>query len=133
MIYNRLHIKTIHSVFLTVLVIMLFYSCEEKQLEPIKLSKGKPDPVSDVIVMPAAGGAVLSFKLPADDDVLAVKAVYTISNGRQRESITSLYGDYVKIEGYNDTNEHEALLYTVSRSQELSDPVLVKFTPMESH
>lgn len=132
MIYNRLHIKTIHSVFLTVLVIMLFYSCEEKQLEPINISKGKPDPVSDVIVMPAAGGAVLSFKLPADDDVLAVKAVYTISNGRQRESITSLYGDYVKIEGYNDTNEHEALLYTVSRSQELSDPVLVKFTPMES-
>lgn len=122
--------KTIH--LLLVLVALLFSSCDEKQLEPINVSKGKPAPVSDVVVMWAPGGAVLSFKLPADDDVLAVKAVYTLTNGRQRESVTSFYGDNLKIEGYNDMIEHEALLYTVSRTQELSDPVPVRFTPLES-
>lgn len=123
--------KAIH-LLLAILVSLLFFACEEKQLEPINESKGKPAPVSDVVVMYAPGGAILSFKLPPDDDVLAVKAVYTLSNGKVRESITSFYGDNLKIEGYNDTNEHEALLYTVSRSQELSDPLLVKFTPQES-
>jgi len=123
--------KAIH-LLLAILVSLLFFACEEKQLEPINESKGKPAPVSDVVVMYAPGGAILSFMLPPDDDVLAVKAVYTLSNGKVRESITSFYGDNLKIEGYNDTNEHEALLYTVSRSQELSDPLLVKFTPQES-
>ncbi len=131
MIHNRFHMKAIH-VLLTVLVTLLVYSCEEKRLEPINESKGKPTPVSDVVVMYAPGGAIISFKLPADDDVLAVKAVYTLSNGQQREAITSFYGDNIRIEGYNDTKEHEALLYTISRSQVLSDPVLVKFTPQES-
>lgn len=131
MIHDRFHMKAI-DLLLAVLVALFFYSCEEKQLEPINESKGKPAPVSDVVVMYAPGGAIISFKLPADDDVLAVKAVYTLSNGQKREAITSFYGDNILIEGYNDTNEHEALLYTVSRSQVLSDPVLVKFTPQES-
>ncbi len=128
MIHNRFHMKATQLLF-AVLVSLIFFSCEEKQLEPINISKGKPAPVSDVVVMYAPGGAILSFKLPPDDDVLAVKAVYKLSNGKVRESITSFYGDNLKIEGYNDTNEHEVLLYTVSRSQELSDPLLVKFTP----
>ncbi len=131
MTHNRLYMKAIH-LLLAVLVALMFSSCEEKRLEPINESKGKPSPVSDVMVMYAPGGAIISFKLPADDDVLAVKAVYTLTNGQQRESITSYYGNNIRIEGYNDTNEHEALLYTISRSQVLSDPVLVKFTPQES-
>lgn len=130
MIYNQFYMRTIH-LLLTVLVI-LFSACEEKKLEPIDISKEKPSPVSDVVVMWAPGGAIISFKLPKNDDILGVKAVYTLTNGKQRESVTSFYGDNLKIEGYNDTEEHEALLYTISRSQVLSDPVLVKFTPLES-
>lgn len=127
---NQFYMKVIH-LLLTVLVVLLF-ACEEKQLEPINVSKEKPGPVGNTVVMWAPGGAIISFSLPADDDILGVKAVYTLTNGKQRESVTSFYGDNLKIEGYNDTNEHEALLYTISRSQVLSDPVLVKFTPLES-
>ncbi len=122
--------KKIQFLF-AVLVISLF-ACEEKKLEPINESTEKPGPVTDIVVMWAPGGAIISFKLPADDDVLGVKAVYTLTNGKQMESVTSFYGDNLTIDGYNDTDEHEALLYTISRSQQLSDPVLVKFTPQES-
>jgi hypothetical protein len=31
------------------------------------------------------------------------------------------------IDGYNDTDEHEALIYTINRAREMSDPVPVKF------
>lgn len=110
MIHDRFHMKAI-DLLLAVLVALFFYSCEEKQLEPINESKGKPAPVSDVVVMYAPGGAIISFKLPADDDVLAVKAVYTLSNGQKREAITSFYGDNILIEGYNDTNEHLSLIH----------------------
>lgn len=130
MIHNQFYMKAIH-LLLAVLVMFLF-ACEEKKLEPINTSTEKPGPVTDVVVMWAPGGAIISFKLPANDDILGVKAVYTLTNGKQRESVTSFYGDNLKIEGYNDMNEHEALLYTISRSQVLSDPVAVKFTPLES-
>ncbi|MDR2040110.1 MAG: DUF4959 domain-containing protein [Bacteroidales bacterium] len=113
-------------------LMFLFLSCTEKKLDPINSSTGKPAPVSDVQAEPIPGGALVSFTVPQDDNVLSVKAIYTLTNGTQREAITSFYGNNLKIEGYNDVSEHEALLYTVSRAQELSEPVSVKFTPQES-
>ena len=113
-------------------VMLMFFSCQEKKLEPINAFTGKPDPVSDAKATSTPGGAIISFVVPIDADVLAVKAVYTTTTGKQREAITSFYGGSLTLEGYNDTDEHEALLYTVSRAQELSDPVSVKFTPLES-
>ncbi|MDR1667264.1 MAG: DUF4959 domain-containing protein [Bacteroidales bacterium] len=120
--------KTVYFTCLT----FLLCSCTEKQLEPINTSKDKPSQVSDTRSERIPGGAVISFVLPQDDNVLAVKAVYTLTNGQERESIVSFYGNSLTLEGYNDTLEHEALLYTVSRAQVLSDPVPVKFTPLES-
>jgi hypothetical protein len=38
----------------------------------------------------------------------------------------------VTIDGYNDTDEHEALIYTINRAREMSDAVTVKFRPGES-
>ncbi len=110
----------------------LCFSCNEKELEPINSSTGIPAQVSDIEVESIAGGAIISFVVPKDNNMLSVKAVYTISNGSKRESITSFYGNSLKVEGYNDTLEHEVLLYTISRSQELSEPVSVKITPLES-
>jgi hypothetical protein len=110
----------------------LFFSCTEKKLEPFNSASGKPEPVTDVSVEHIPGGAVISFVIPRDENVLSVKAVYTLTNGTKRESVTSFYGNSLKIEGYNDVSEHEALLYTVSRAQELSDPLPVKFTPLQS-
>jgi hypothetical protein len=110
----------------------LFFSCAEKQLEPINTSKGKPAPVEVIDIKPVAGGATIFFKIPQDEDVLSVKAVYTITNGKQLEAVTSFYGNSLTLEGYNDLAEHEALLYTVSRAQVLSDPVPANFTPLAS-
>ena len=111
---------------------LMFFSCQERKLEPISASKGKPEPVSDAVATPAPGGAVISFVVPKDADILCVKAVYTTTGGKRREVSASFYGNSLTLEGYNDTDEHEALLYTVSRAQVLSDPVPVRFTPLES-
>ncbi len=110
----------------------LLFSCTEKELNPINSPKGKPAPVTDVKTESIPGGAIVSYVIPKDNDVLSVKAVYTLTSGKQREVSTSFYDNQIVIEGYDDTDEHEALLYTVSRAQELSDPVAVRFTPEES-
>jgi hypothetical protein len=110
----------------------LLFSCTEKELEPINQSKGKPGVVTETEVTPIAGGAVVYYRIPETSDLLAIKAVYTITNGQKREAIASYYDNHLILDGFADTLQHEALIYAVNRVQELSDPVMVQFTPLES-
>lgn len=115
-----------------ILLLLVFSSCSEKELSPISGSLGKPGIVTDVTVEPSAGGATISYKIPNSEDLLAVKCVYTLSDGRENEVMASYYENKLLIQGYNDTLEHTVTLYAVNRAQELSDPVEVKFNPLES-
>jgi hypothetical protein len=111
---------------------LFFSSCDEKELNPVNPSTGKPAPVTDIKMESIPGGAIVSYVVPRDNDVLSVKAVYTLTNGKQRESIASFYENHLIVEGFDDLREHEVLLYTISRAQELSDPVSVRILPLES-
>ena len=122
--------KTKYLSFL--LLLLVFSSCSEKELAPISGSLGKPGIVTDVTVEPSAGGATISYKIPNSEDLLAVKCVYTLSDGKENEVMASYYENKLLLQGYNDTLEHTAVLYAVNRAQELSDPVEVKFYPLES-
>jgi hypothetical protein len=123
--------KKIYLCFL-IGITLLFASCYEKTLDPISESSGKPGGITEITATPIAGGVIVSYRIPSSSDVLAVKAVYTLTNGEKRESSASFYNSQLEIIGYKDVLEHEALFYTISRSQELSDPVSVKFTPLKS-
>jgi hypothetical protein len=110
----------------------LCFSCTDKTLEPITPSSGKPGTVTEVKAVSSPGGAIISYRIPNDRDILLVKAIYTLSTGKTYEITASFYESSLTIVGFNDTVEHEALLYTVNRAQEMSDPVQVKFTSLES-
>lgn len=115
-----------------IVLILAFFSCSEKEQLPISGSLGKPGTVTDVVVAPTAGGAVVSYKIPNSEDLLAVKCLYTVTNGREYEITASYYENKLLLQGYNDTLEHTAMLYAVNRAQELSDPIEIKFNPLES-
>lgn len=119
--------------YLTFILTLLFLSsCSEKEQLPISASLGKPGVVTNVVVEPSAGGSSISYKIPDSEDLLAVKCVYTLFDGKEKEVTASYYENKLTIQGYNDTLEHTATLYAVNRAQELSDPVVVKFRPKES-
>lgn len=116
-----------------ILLLLVLSSCTEKELQPISASLGKPGIVTDVTVEPTAGGATVSYKIPNSEDLLAVKCVYTLPNNNKTQEVTASYFENkLFIQGYNDTQEHNATLYAINRAQELSDPVEIKFHPLES-
>lgn len=123
--------KNKYIVFALTLLFALL-SCEEKKLEPITKGFGKPQTVSEIQVEPVSGGAIISYKIPNMEDILGVKGVYTLSTGKTYEAASSFYENKLEIIGFNDTLMHEVKLYTYNRAQELSDPVLVSFKPLES-
>jgi hypothetical protein len=119
--------------FYLIAAALLCFSCKDAEMAPTSGSSGKPEKVEILAVDSIIpGGVVINYKIPPINDIIEIKAVYTLTNGQKRESSTSFYTSFMTIDGYNDTDEHEALIYTINRAREMSDAVSVKFRPGES-
>ncbi|MCU7693659.1 DUF5000 domain-containing lipoprotein [Haoranjiania flava] len=111
------------------LLSVLFFSCsKEKYVEPL-VSDTAPAPVTQVTVEPLPGAAKISYKLPKDESLRYVKAVYEIRKGVEREVIGSQYNNFIVVDGFPSTNEYEVKLYSVSFGEQYSEPVSVKVQP----
>ena len=119
-------------IFMLITLLFLVSACDEKELEPISGSLGKPGMVTKIQTEPVSGGVRITYRIPEAEDILAVKGVYILSNGKTYEATTSFYENKLEIAGYNDTLEHMAEVFAINRAQETSDPVSVSFTPLES-
>jgi hypothetical protein len=123
--------KNIKFMYIVFSAFMLLFSCEEIGREPITKDSEPPRPVSGVQVENLPGGALITYTLPDDTDLLYVKAEYVLSDGRTVETKSSVYTNSVKAEGFGDTQEREVKLYAVDRSENMSTPVSVKIQPLE--
>jgi len=118
---------------LAMVIIMITCACEEKKLEPIHGSLGKPGMVTILEQESIPGGVTVVYRIPESEDILSVVAEYTLTNGKTYKSEASYFENTLTIAGFNDhTKEYTANLYTINRAQERSDHVTVRFTPGES-
>lgn len=115
---------------LIVSMILVLFACEEHQHGPIASDSSIPPVVEDVVVTPINGGLDISYNLPNSSDVLYVKAIYTNSLGQEAEVRTSAFDNKIKIEGLGDTTEKTVKLYSVDRSENKSEPVVVTGSPL---
>jgi len=124
--------KTVHYL-LALVVVMMTCACQEKTLEPITKSLGKPGKVEILEQESIPGGVIVVYRIPESEDIMSVVAQYTLSNGKKYESEASYFENKLTIAGFNDhTREYTAQLFTVNRAQKRSDPVTVTFIPEES-
>ncbi|ACU02934.1 MULTISPECIES: DUF5000 domain-containing lipoprotein [Pedobacter] len=119
--------KTILTLFMLVSVVMS--SCKEETLKPLYGEKGAPKPVTNASVENIAGGAIISYTLPDDANLLYVKAEYE-RQGKMVVSKSSFYKKSVLIEGLGDTNPREVKLYAVGTGEEASAPIKVTINPL---
>lgn len=117
---------------LVLFIALIFGACSKQSLKPTSTSLGKPGVISDMDVKSIPGGAIVTYRIPNSEDILGVKAVYTITNGDKQEVTSSFYDNQLTIVGYNDTEEHSAEIYVFNRALELSDPMKIDFVPLES-
>lgn len=122
--------RSIIHILFVLPVLLLLAGCVEDKMTPLNKGDQAPAPVSDVEVERLPGGAILSYSLPRDKNILYVKAVYEIRKGVEREVKSSYYKNYLQIDGFPDTATYQVKLYAVSRGEELSEPVTVAVTPL---
>ncbi|WP_165500439.1 DUF5000 domain-containing lipoprotein [Pedobacter psychroterrae] len=110
------------------LVIIMITGCKQMKTEPFNKSDSAPAPVTNVKVVSLPGGASISYDRP--ENMMYVKAVYSIRPGVERETKATYYKNSLTIEGFPDTKEYEVKLYAVSRGENASEPVTIKVNPL---
>lgn len=119
------------SNILLIFVFLLFSSsCQEKEHGPLVKSGKTPSKLSGIEVENINGGARITYSLPDDYDLLYVLAVFSSREGEERVVKSSLYKNYVVLDGFADTSEYVVNLYTVNRSEKRSEPVATTIHPL---
>jgi hypothetical protein len=109
------------------LFIQFIYSCNEDDVR----SSQKPAPLTEYEVTPINGGAVITYAVPNDPNVLCVTAEY-LRNGQKFIERSSYHKNSLKIEGFKIIEPVEVTLYTENSKEERSEPLIVEFTPLVS-
>jgi len=108
-------------------------SCE-KELEfrsPLGTDSSAPSQISNPQVISLPGKVKITYKVPTDPNLAYVKAEFTLKSGELFETKSSIFSDTLTVEGFADTNEHEVRLYSVSKSEVVSAPLVVKVKALE--
>jgi hypothetical protein len=104
------------------------YSCEEEFVGQTPTDSVAPGKVINPQWESLPGGAKITYDLPADDDLLYVKAVYTV-NGKEKNTSASLHNKLLEVKGFGTTDSQVIRLYCVDRSGNSSEPVAVEIVP----
>lgn len=124
--------KQTYSFLILILGVMAFWSCSKTDMNtqgPIEKDGTKPGAVSNVKVQNTPGGAVITYSLPADEDLQYVLAEYAINSTTTRQAKTSRFNDTIRVDGFVKAGEYDVRLYAVDRSENRSDELIVKVKP----
>lgn len=124
--------KNIFKICFVSLSLFMSYSCEEDEdrLKPYGADKSIPAQVSNVTVENISGGALFTFDLPDDPNILSIKAVYTSTSGEEKSATVSAYADSLIIKGIGNTEEYPVKLYSVSYANVYSVPLDIMIKPL---
>lgn len=125
--------KALFKIVSLLLFVWTVSGCEEEgNREPIEHDATPPGQVSNIQMKAGPGTVTLRYTLPTDENLLYVKAVYTLQSGAEREVKASYYTNTMTLDGFFDTEEHEVKIYSYNRSEVASEPVIIKVRPEES-
>lgn len=109
---------------------LLYGSCKEETVGQYPIDSVPPGPVTNVQVKETfGGGAVISYTIPEDFDLMGVKASYMLDTGEQVEVIASAYNSEISVEGFAEVKEHPVTLRAIDKSRNESEPVTIQVTP----
>jgi len=121
------------NIFVLLLVFSaMLIACSEDSRLVVKTDSLSPGSVSNVVVRNIPGGAILKYDLPKDEDLLYVKALYSLHDGVQNEVRSSSFVDSLVIQGFGTEDTREVEIVAVDQSRNESEPVKISIKPLEA-
>lgn len=117
--------------FVLGIMMVLLFGCGEDHLNnPLDKDTEIPKAISNVRWEATPGGAILTYDISNDLDLLYVLCEYQLKPGVISEQKASIYKRELTLKGFGDTLKHEVKLYAVDRSTNMSEPVKVNIKPL---
>lgn len=124
--------KRYNQIITIVLAVFFFFACEDVNRGPTEPTEPwNPGPLTEYAVTPINGGAIITYTIPNDPDILYIMAEYE-RNGKIFTEKSSIYKNSLTIEGFHRVNNVKATLYKVNKYEQRSEPLEVEFEPLES-
>ncbi len=122
--------RKMKETMIIIVVFAILVGCDsEDTLKQFPLDNDAPSAPSNATVENTSGGAIITYNVPEDEDLLYVKATYEI-NGGGRVTKSSPYKNTLEVDGFGDTKEYKIELRSVDRSQNESEPLIVSIHPL---
>jgi len=119
--------------YLIVLLIICALSCiDDSDHGPYGSDNIPPGKVIVNEVINTAGGAIIYFTPPTDEDLLYVKATYNDENQTEREVIVSAVIDSLNIVGFAEQGTYPVDVIAVDRGENESIPTVINISPLEA-
>lgn len=127
-------INSISTIKSNLSIVLLSILCLTGCSQTEKLGLNAMDSVSpaaptNITVRNINGGAIIKYIPPKEDDLLCVKASYSI-NGVEHFSSSSPYVDSLKVEGFGQEEDFQIQLRSIDKSKNESEPVIVTIHPL---
>lgn len=116
------------SIILTIFLVFL-YACSEEPNGQTPTDSIAPGILTNIYAEGTPGGALITYDLPDDEDLLCVKAIFELKDGKMSEEKASVYVSSMEIKGFGDTQVREVQLIAIDRSYNESEPVTVTVNP----
>jgi len=120
------------KIFFLSLFLATLTTCKEEYIGQYPVDSKAPAPVSKVQVENLQGKVIITYALPEEDDLLFIKAAYTLPDGRYREMSSSAYGNSIELKGFGKSAKIRVQLISVDKSYNESQPVNVDVEPLDS-
>lgn len=120
--------KNIRLAFLY--MFMLFIAaCGQEEIGQTPTDNEAPQEVTEVKIENLPGGAKIFYTIPNESDISYVKAEYNYK-GALMTNKSTVYKNFVMIEGFGSTDPVNVKLYTIDHSENASHPVEVTINPL---
>lgn len=123
--------KTIQRICILSMLSLLWACFEDVERKPAFQDGSAPSPVSEVVVQNQPGGAIITYGLPTDADIIGVEARFKRGDQLINKS-TSIYSNKIVIEGLKSLQKVDIEIRTFDRSNNFSTPVAVSAVPLKS-
>ena len=122
------------DIVLVLFVTILCVACKEEFNGQFPVDSTPPSPVTVNAggVMNIPGGAIITYQLPDETDLLYVKAVYQLPNGATQEEKASPFSNSLTLKGFGRATTTKVKLISVDRSRNESTPVEIEISPKDS-
>lgn len=108
-------------------------ACSEESRIDI-LDKNAPAPKAltqdEVSVEAIKGGAILTYSVSDNTNLMCIKAVYEINPGQFYEARGSVYVNQLTLKGFGSTETSDVKIYSVGRNGKESEPLVIQVTPL---